>query len=152
MMRNMLVSAAAAALLLGTGCAHGGKQAEGTARAEPEQPQQQPSQQPGMPGAGMAQSSSGTVQAASPAEIVLLEDDGTVLRLTVDPQTQVVVAGVPASAEDIQPGSDVRASYDTSGAEPLALLIEVQPDTGSVQPDTDDLQPDTDDGETAQPQ
>jgi hypothetical protein len=61
------------------------------------------------------------------------------VRMLVIPGTEVRVNGRPASAADLREGSEVRATYELSEGQPVALVVEVQrgPD-GATSPTGDE--------------
>jgi hypothetical protein len=132
MRRGLLWTAAAAALLLGAGCQR--ERNEGARAGREAEERETAGMEEGTGGAGAADTAMGQVQQASQAEVVIVDPSGTILRLAVDPNTEVVIAGQPASAGDIPAGSDVRASYDTSGGGARATHIEATPPSGTPAP------------------
>ena len=72
-------------------------------------------------GATIAQ---GTVETASPNEVVIRSEAGDTLRLDVDPQTTVLKDGEPATLGDLEQGAKVKVSYTTEQGQTVATRIE----------------------------
>ena len=70
------------------------------------------------------QTVSGQLVEASPNEIRVGPATGNEIRLQVNPNTQVTQNGQTASVSDLQPGSQVRASYNVQQGQAVATRIE----------------------------
>jgi len=66
----------------------------------------------------------GKAVSASNGELLLRAPDQGDLRLKTNDSTAVIVDGKSASLDQIQPGQDVRASYQVVDGQPIALKIE----------------------------
>jgi colicin import membrane protein len=76
----------------------------------------------------------GQAVTASRDEVLVRSSDQGELRLKVNDSTAISVDGKMASAEDIKPGQDVRASYQVVDGQPTALRIEASMPTQSSEP------------------
>ncbi|WP_338870886.1 hypothetical protein [Myxococcus stipitatus] len=86
----------------------------------------------------------GEVVKASEDEVLLGQSGEAQLQLTVDPKTQVTLNGFNSVAEDIQEGTQVRASYTTDSAgQGRAVRIDAttQGDTSGTQTSPQQTQP-----------
>jgi len=67
----------------------------------------------------------GQVQRASPSQLVVQPHGGEEMTFQITDRTQVQIDGLRASASDITQGEDARVSYEMSGAQPTAVLVQV---------------------------
>ncbi len=77
---------------------------------------------------------SGKVESAGEGSLVLLQPDGQRTTLAVNPQTEVIIDGQAASLEQIQEGSQIRASFDPSSGQNEPGRIEIQTEQTGSQP------------------
>jgi hypothetical protein len=73
----------------------------------------------------------GKAVAASNGELLLRAPGQGDLRLKTNDSTAVTVDGKSATLDQIQPGQDVRASYQVVDGQPIALVIEAHRDTST---------------------
>lgn len=99
-----------------------------------EQQSQQPQQATG--GSGMQQQVSGELSSAQSNAVVIQSASEGSISLKVDPSTQVFIDGQQGSIQELQQGSDVRASYtvDQQNNQKKAIRIEVTSAQGGQQP------------------
>jgi colicin import membrane protein len=83
---------------------------------------------------------SGRVLQASGDQLQLRTDDQKLLKLELTDSTAVNLDGRSASASQIQPGSEVRASYQLIDGKAKALKIDINTNNGANQP-AQDAQP-----------
>jgi myosin heavy subunit len=90
------------------------------------QAEQQLAQRADATSAASQKTVNGQVVRADPQELVLRQAGTTEpdLRIRIDPSTSISVDGQQGAIDALQPGMEVRASYDASGAEPKAVKIE----------------------------
>jgi hypothetical protein len=111
---------------------------------EPEQPPRAEAPRPTEPQArkpdeaettreARAQQVTGEVLSFTQNELYVLSGSNDV-RMLVIPGTEVRVNGRPATAADIREGSEVRATFEISEGQPVALLVEVQRGPEGVSP------------------
>lgn len=81
---------------------------------------------PGDSQQGAKQSVSGTIAQVSTDEVRVDSANQPGLRLKVNPSTKITLNGKDASANQLQEGSQVRASYSVVGDQPTALTIEAK--------------------------
>lgn len=107
----------------------GGSQASGTGSEATGTGSQSSGQAQGSTGqqaSSQAKTVSGEVVRADEKQLVLKPADGQELRLTLGPDTDILIQGREGTVTEIQQGTQVRASYDESGGQPRATRVEVQ--------------------------
>jgi hypothetical protein len=76
----------------------------------------------------------GEVAKSGADAIEIRTPDQPAMTLRVLPSTRVTLSGASIPPEQIQPGSDVRASFERSGSgEPVAISIEAKPSGGAAE-------------------
>jgi colicin import membrane protein len=80
----------------------------------------------GQQATAQAKTVSGEVVRADEKQLVLKADGQEELKLTIGPDTDILIQGREGSVTEIQQGTQVRASYDESGGQPRATRVEVQ--------------------------
>jgi len=125
-----LLAVAAVAVLFGCEDREGRQTDLGVGGSGPSEPTaQQPSPPAGIetrPFTGDQANIAGRVESVEQGSLVLLEDSGQRTTVAVHPQTQVIIDGQAASLEQIQEGSQVRASFDPSTDQNTPGRIEIQ--------------------------
>jgi hypothetical protein len=80
----------------------------------------------GQQATAQARTVSGEVVRADEKQLVLKPEGQEELRLTIGPDTDILIQGREGTVTEIQQGTQVRASYDESGGTPRATRVEVQ--------------------------
>jgi hypothetical protein len=121
-----------AALLLAAACQNGGQEGQNRDRGSAPPVQgtagdrgadaggdaRQASERAGAPGSAQAlQQVEGKIDRASAKEVVIRSTNQPSLTLEVGSDTKVTMDGERATAEQLQPGTDVRAAYQSSGGD-----------------------------------
>lgn len=100
----------------------------------PEQAAPQPEPLTSRPFTGDQANITGTVEKSDPGQLVIRQEDGQLTTLAIHPQTQVLVDGQARSLDQLQEGSEIRASFDPSSGEKGQARLEIESLAAGQQP------------------